>query len=283
MYGGDAARGCAEHATYADDSIEAAPDQSKWISTEAEAGTYPPTIAEILGEIEGRVDALASQLETLTDGMRCAGPGDASRFDYLLDQFRILTFTVGGAMSRHINSDTPRIPVGQLQSILNKFVGLADILSHEAGRVAQRDGYIDEIQRQSRSVSQRIALVIERLCGSKATDFLDNLEAMIGQLESVTADPAAETTIPTELLGTRLGEVLAQFEDAVHQANQFAVYSDTFHDVAERAIQAIGRLLEQPDFEPHVVFRHLLNRFDFAVTQFAVRANNAAMSKRSSR
>lgn len=273
---------CAESTAGADGTKNTVSATSTWISQAATSGGEPPAplACEILNEIDDRIDALADQLSDLPDRQAAIVPPNVPQADYLLDQFRILTFTVGGTMNRQIMTDARRIPVGQLRTTHTRFMHLADLLCDSLTCDPRQADRVEEVQRQSQSVSQKMVIVIDRLCGDRASDFLDDLEATLVEIEAIAQRRRSATREDVELLGQRLCEVLAQFEDAVHQTNQYTAVSARFHRVTAHGSLAMEKLLQQPLDASNEAIMRLHIRFGFAVSQFAIRCNNAALPTR---
>lgn len=159
----------------ADNAGQTAMAEATWILPEKpqETNDSAPIAGRVLAEIDCRINAISGQLDTLAARADHGGAAGDRDLDYLLEQFRVLTFTIGGAMSRQIMTATRRVPVGVLQSVLAAFVVLADRLCAEAGRCGRRDDRVDEIRRQSRSVTQKMTIVIDAI-GSPAAVMASN-------------------------------------------------------------------------------------------------------------
>ncbi len=273
---------CADGADDADGAGRTAMAKATWIlpQTPQETDVSAPIAGEVLAEIDCKINALSGQLDALAALTRNGVASGDRELDYLLEQFRILTFTIGGTMSRQIMTEARGAPVGLLQSVLATFVVLADRLCAAAGRCGRRDDRVHEIQRQSRSVSQKMAIVIDQLGGSRANDLLDDLETILIEFETVANQPDSATGDQVSRLSQPLCQKLAQFEEAVEETNQYVVCSERFQRLAERGFAALDRLLEQPGGEHQAETMRLHILFSFAASQFVIRANNAAIPPR---
>ena len=256
--------------------VYSAPAESTWArnNRQSEAEPPPPIAGELLAEIEDRISGLAGQLDAFSADQHEDDTVDVAGAEYLLDQFRILTFTVTGSLSRRLINDDARIPTGILTSIQQSFVALADVLAEEVGRFAGGKDRVDEIQRQSRSVSHKLDLVIETLCGFQASDLLNELAAILSDYDSIAAAVDEPPDQDLGLLGQRLGEVLVLFEDAVSHTDQRAQFAQTFQRVTAQGLEAIVRLTDQLDGEQWVQATQIQARFGLEPSTLANRCGD---------
>jgi len=285
MYRREAARHSAESNANADQNDlrdDNGFSASTWIPEDAPTNPADaaPLACEILAEIENRIDGLTSQLETSDRRQQDGKATDVPNLDYLIEQFRIITFTIGGTLSRQMMANAGRIPAGQLQSIRERFINLSDQLRALFEDDQKRQDCAAEIQRQTQSISRKLAIVIDRLYGNHASDFLDDIETTLNALDAIADQRRSATRHDIVRLGQRLCETLAQFEDAVRKNDQYAECSERFQQLSVHGSRTLESLVDRPNNSEHADVMRIHIRFEFAATQIAIRGNDAAMPRR---